>query len=401
MISIRLFILNILCLLVILPSGAEPMEESSLKDEQKDTIEISLLTCAPGDEVYSLYGHTAIRYKEIHGKFDEIANYGMFSFHKPFFILRFIFGLTDYEMGVAPFEYFEKEYYYEGRDIIEQILNLTDNEKLNLLKALQINYLPENRVYRYNYFYDNCTTRARDIIVDNINGEVIYPYSKGEGLTYRELVHSFNEDYPWARFGNDLLLGLKCDKKTTLKESQFLPYNLMADFSKAQIKDKDGSIRNLVEKEDVVVKTIENKVEKEFPLRPRECALIIFIFLILISLLEFFTKKDLWLVDTLLMVIDGLLGIIIFLLFFSSHPTTSTNLNIFLFNPLPLIFVYRVTKKAILKTKTKFYYFAILSIILFFIGGIFQDYAEGTYILALSLLLRCLWKCYRQKDYLL
>ena len=129
-----------------------------------DSIQFSLLTCSPGTEIYSLFGHTAIRYRNFTQNRDLVFNYGMFSFSTPNFIYRFVKGETDYQLGINTFESFETEYYFRGSKVYQQVLNLTDAEKLELEKLLFENYRPENRVYRYNYFYDNCTTRARDQI---------------------------------------------------------------------------------------------------------------------------------------------------------------------------------------------------------------------------------------------
>lgn len=168
-------ILAIICLISLNTNEISASNSVQSLTTDEDSIEISLLTCAPGQEVYSLYGHTAIRYNDKKKGIDIAINYGMFSFKAPFFILRFIFGLTDYEMGIIPFDAFCEEYRYENRSVTQQVLNLTAKEKKEIIKAIEKNYLPENRVYRYNYFYDNCTTRARNILLDNIDGEVCYP----------------------------------------------------------------------------------------------------------------------------------------------------------------------------------------------------------------------------------
>ena len=138
-----------------------------------DSVEISLLTCQPHDEVYSLYGHTAIRYHEFtKGGIDAAFNYGVFNYDAPFFVVRFVFGLTDYELGAYPTQLFQKEYRHFGSMVTEQVLNLTNDEKLTLRMALVENLRPTNKVYRYNYFYNNCTTKARDIIEQHIRGKV-------------------------------------------------------------------------------------------------------------------------------------------------------------------------------------------------------------------------------------
>ena len=114
-----------------------------------DSVEISLLTCEPHDEVYSLYGHTAIRYHDLrHGGIDVAFNYGVFNFHAPYFVLRFVFGITDYELGAYPYKYFRIEYERFGSEVVEQVLNLTNEEKLRLQFLLADNMQPANTVYR-------------------------------------------------------------------------------------------------------------------------------------------------------------------------------------------------------------------------------------------------------------
>lgn len=389
-------ILTIICLISLNTNEISASNSVQSLTTDGDSIEISLLTCAPGQEVYSLYGHTAIRYNDKKKGIDIAINYGMFSFKAPFFILRFIFGLTDYEMGIIPFDAFCEEYRYENRSVTQQVLNLTAKEKKEIIKAIEKNYLPENRVYRYNYFYDNCTTRARNILLDNIDGEVCYPSKKESYPSFRDLIHSFNDNDPWARFGNDILLGAKADRKTNLNEYQFLPYNLMYDFEKATIKDKNGITRPLILSQHDVVKcqtSINN--EKGFPLRPSTCAWIFLGCIIITTIIEICFKKNFWLFDALLIFIYGCIGLILLMMFFSKHPTTSTNLQIFLFNPLSLFYIYNIVKR---NRTNRLWYYLSGSIACFFIGGLFQDYAEGTYILALSLLIRCIYNIIRKKN---
>lgn len=162
---------------------------------EPDSVHIYLLTCSPHQEVYSLYGHSAMRVENRQTGEDIAVNYGMFNFDKPFFVLRFVFGLTDYEMGVCPFEAFKREYMYHGSSVVQQELNLTASEKLRVLAALNKNWLPENRVYRYNYFYDNCTTRVRDIVESCVDGKVVYGGEVPKGATFRTMIHDMNDDW--------------------------------------------------------------------------------------------------------------------------------------------------------------------------------------------------------------
>lgn len=360
-------------------------------------MEISLLTCAPGQEVYSLYGHTAIQVdfnagsqETATGISPKVINYGMFSFSKPFFVLRFVFGLTDYEMGVTDQFPFYEEYRASGRTVTQQTLNLTTAEKEAVWKALTLNYQPENRVYRYNYFYDNCTTRARDIIVSNISGSVSYAGSHAAYPSYRELIHSMNAGCPWARFGNDILLGVNADKKTSLAEQQFLPFNLMRDFEKAIITGKSGVARPLVKSTKTVVDAASVIKDDGFPLRPSMCAWILLAAATAATIIEWRLRLNLWLLDTVLLLTAGCAGVILFLMIFSQHPTTSLNLQLLLLNPLPLVFMRRLIRRMRNGSADRLWLCATVLTCLFFIGGIFQTYAEGMYVVAAALLVRCL-----------
>ena len=163
---------------------------TQLANHVDSMIHLGLLTCQPSQEVYSLYGHTAIHYINREQGIDVAVNYGMFSFNKPHFILRFVFGLTDYEMGVQPFDDFCAAYAYEQRGITEQVLNIPAEVKLEIAEALERNYLPQNREYRYNYFYDNCTTRARDMIVGSLKPLIQYERKDG-GPSFRKMIHAW------------------------------------------------------------------------------------------------------------------------------------------------------------------------------------------------------------------
>ncbi len=363
-------------------------------------MEISLLTCSPHEAIYSLYGHTAIRINDQRNGEDLAVNYGLFSFEKPHFVLRFLFGLTDYEMGIEPFEAFCRQYRYYGSSVTQQVLDLTNEEKWNIVKAVNINYMPENSVYRYNYFYDNCTTRAVDMLTTHLaDAHVVFEGEQQKYPSFREMVHGCLPHHPWNRFGNDMLLGVKADCKTTLREHQFLPANAMDDFRHAMIVGQDGSNRPLVLREEIVVPEGTQDVWKDFPLSPKDVFLIVLAITVLITLLEAYTKKVLWGYDALLMILCGLAGIVLFLMLFSQHPTVRVNLLLLLLNPLPLFFIWRMIRRARKRLPDRQYAWWIILICLFFIGGIWQHYAEGIFLLASSLLIRNVWCLLRQRKY--
>ena len=396
----RFYQLLSLVTVFVLSLNAKAQNTDSMMISRMDSVEISLLTCSPHEAIYSLYGHTAIRINDQRNGEDLAVNYGLFSFEKPHFVLRFLFGLTDYEMGIEPFEAFCRQYRYYGSSVTQQVLNLTNEEKWNIVTAVNINYMPENSVYRYNYFYDNCTTRAVDMLTTHLaDAHVVFEGEQQKYPSFREMVHGCLPHHPWNRFGNDMLLGVKADCKTTLREHQFLPANAMDDFCHAMIVGQDGSNRPLVLREEIVVPEGAQDVWKDFPLSPKDVFLIVLAITVLITLLEAYTKKVLWGYDALLMILCGLAGIVLFLMLFSQHPTVRVNLLLLLLNPLPLFFIWRMIRRARKRLPDRQYAWWIILICLFFIGGIWQHYAEGIFLLASSLLIRNVWCLLRQRKY--
>ena len=366
-------------------------DTTGLDFDPMDSVEVSLITCSPHEEIYSLYGHSAIRWHNLckqcpgAGSEDWVFNWGMFSFSKPFFVLRFVFGLTDYELAAVPYDRFWPYYQQWGSCVMEQVLNLTNDEKRALKNALAENLEPENKVYRYNYFYDNCSTRPRDMIERCINGNVEYAQREDYTPSYRDMVHACTRNHPWATFGNDILLGVKADLMTNLREQEFLPENLMYDFDRAQIYT-NGEYRPLVKERRILVSSGVQVIEQDFPLTPRECALILLLISLIFIVWEWKRKKTFKYWDTLLMLLQGLAGCVLFVMLFSQHPTTSTNLQILLLNPIPLFFI-----PAVLRRRAVRWWKVLLTMtVLFLLGGFFQHYAEGMVIVALCLLLRVL-----------
>ena len=350
-----------------------------------DSVEISLLTCQPHDEIYSLYGHTAIRYHDLRkGGLDIAFNYGVFDYRKPLFALRFVFGLTDYELGAYPFRLFLEEYRRFGSMVTEQVLNLTAEEKMTLQQALAVNMQNENRIYRYNYFYSNCTTKARDIIEQSIQGKVSYEKREGYSPSHREMIHEMTQNNPWSAFGNDLLLGILADQPTDQRQQEFLPYHLMYNFDHASIY-QDGKFRPLVKERRQPLPAGVQLVKSGFPLSPLACGIILAALALGLFFLQVRNKCIYRWWDALLMVTVGTFGIILFLMLFSQHPTVSLNLQILLLNPLPWFFLWKVVRRR----PTRYWSITAILCVLFLIGGLFQHYAEGIWSLALCLLLQC------------
>ncbi len=360
----------------------------SVQSQNTDSIRFSLLTCAPGTEIYSLFGHTAIRYENYTRRIDVVFNYGMFSFNTPNFIFRFVAGETDYQLGITPYSYFEAEYAMRGSSVYQQVLNLTQSEKERLLTILENNYLPENRIYRYNYFYDNCTTRARDKIEECIEGKVVYPDSLS-GKSYRSIVHEFTAGSLWDEFGIDLCLGAEADKEINKRQQMFSPFYMKYYASNAYIVDAGGTRRPLILDETKIVDVEPEEVQPGFILSPLMCGALFLALCVVMAWGQWKTQRIWWGWDIVLYGLQGLAGCIIaFLFFFSVHPTVGSNWLLILFNPIPLLYLPFMVYKAVKRKKDYYHvgnmvYLTLFITILPFCG---QEFNLTVLPLALGLL---------------
>ena len=278
-----------------------------------DSIRISLLTCASGEEIYSLFGHTAIRYENYTRGIDAVFNYGIFNFNAPNFILRFALGETDYQLGVTDYERFAAEYYYLERDVWQQELNLTVQEKEKLIMLLEENYRPENRIYRYNFFYDNCATRPRDLIEKSIDGTLQYADDMTDtdsGISFRDLLHKYSKGHPWSRFGMDLCMGSQADRTINRRLMMFVPFYVQEYFNQARIVNKEGEARPLVLNEEKIIVTGNEEAEQSSDgFTPMQTALLLLILTAAATIYGIRRKKTLWGIDFALFFAAGTAGI--------------------------------------------------------------------------------------------
>jgi hypothetical protein len=314
------------------------------QEQLSENARISIFTCSPwAEEIYARFGHTAVRVKDDSLGINIVFNYGHFDMSKPNFMLNFTRGHTDYYVGAEFFESFIYRYALQGVEVVEQVLNLTQEETQNLFNAMYINTLPENREYRYNFFFDNCVTRPRDLIEKYIQGTSQYPADK-KVQTFRDLLHECTSLYPWFRFGIDLVIGSDADKPITLREKMFLPVYFQNALEETTV-TRNGIISPIL-KETNIILYIENEEDNRSErslFSPIVIAFAILFLSIVISLMQR-RKANARLpkiFDTILFFVAGICGLIVFfLMFFSVHPATNPNWNIVWINPLMLIFAF-------------------------------------------------------------
>lgn len=380
----------------ILPQAIQAQtitQKQAVPPATEDSIRFSLLTCGAGEEIYSLFGHTAIRYENFTRGIDAVFNYGIFSFNTPNFILRFTLGETDYQLGVTSYKQFAYEYTWTGRDVWQQTLNLNAEEKKKLLALLEENYLPQNRIYRYNFFYDNCATRPRDQIERAVQGTLEYAddmTSFQTGISFRDIVHQYTIGHSWARFGIDLCLGSQADKDISRRQMMFAPFYLKDFLAKAQLKNAQGMERPLVSSEDHIIQSPQQTSTEEAP-SPLQTAFLLLTIVTIATAYGIYRRKSLWLLDLLLFLAAGVAGCILaFLASFSQHPAVSPNYLLFLFHPLHLLCLPWMIKRVRKKEKS-IYMWANITVLTFFIllwGIIPQEFNLAVLPLALSLWIR-------------
>lgn len=298
--------------------------------------EISLVTCYPGSRNYELYGHTMIRV-QIEGQ-DLLFNYGIFNFKQSGFIYRFVKGDCDYSLAAYPMQYLTQG--YEDRKIVEQVLDLDDAQKVDIISFLWNNVQPENAVYRYGWAYNNCATKPRDIIENAVGGSLEYGNPKRGEATFRSIMAHFDKNYPWQQFGIDMVLGYDLDHKLDYREQMFSPIILMEAMADAT-QERDGKRIPVVKATNILVEGgDEGAVLGPTPmvLTPMFVLTLLLVIVLALTIKERLGKRHYRWLDSVVFGIYGLVGVLVaFLTFVSSHYGTSSNLHIVWLHPLLLL----------------------------------------------------------------
>lgn len=354
--------------------------------------EISVLTIGPGALLNDSFGHNAFRVKDPVKGIDLAFNYGVYDFETPNFYLKFAQGKLNYLIGLNYYEDFFEAYISQNRSIKEQVLNLSQIEKQKLFDYLLNNIKPENRRYLYDFFYDNCATKIKDVTNIALNNSIQFNDPRDfKPQTFRELIHSNLNRNSWGCFGIDLALGSVIDKKATPEEHMFLPKYIYRFFEVATIKNSNEP---LVKKSNVLYEKIDAPIPSQFLTSP------LFIFGILGSFILFITytdfkkqKQSVWL-DITLFSLTGIIGILILLLWFATdHKGTHQNYNLLWACALNILVIGQLLKQ---KTSTwfikylKFLVILLCLLTLHWIIGV-QVFAIGLIPFLIALFIRYLF----------
>lgn len=443
-----LFVLNFLfftlCTLVgknlVPPSQASANLVASV--DSTDSLRISLLTCAPGTEVHRLYGHTALRIENLYQpKEDWVYNFGWFSFDTPNFVGKFILGLTDYSMAKQSTAWFLSSYVQESMLVTAQELNLSPKQKQQVKQAMEnifrqhgfdrkdlalnnngsvmdtLSTLTPHWTYRYNFLYDNCTTRAVKAITDALSSEgekLYFPPSQHseESTSPRQMIHEFTRLSPWIEFGQDFLLGPEMDqsqKSLDVAQQVFLPTYAQRLFDQAKVRAANGELRPLVLKSAPLFPLVPPTQQPVGVFTPTSLGLFFVVLSLLIGggLWQTYRQQkasaSLWAktalgYDLCLMTLQSLVGILLVVMVCASeHPTVGTNYLLLLFNPIYIllawvqIFLWRRKKDFVL-----LHYYNLVVCGLLVLIGLFdlQFIALPLYLFCLAITLRAATSLY-------
>lgn len=333
-----LFICMLLCTISFSKLKADSISLSS-------TAEISMLTCSPGKEIYSLLGHSAIRVTDTAQKIDVVFNYGTFVFDDKF-TWNFIKGYLNYLLSVEQYTDFLYEYTMTQRSVYEQKLNLTTDQQNKFFKILYTNALPENRFYRYDYFTNNCASKIVDVFTKTFKDSIsiLYPpdyHSK----TYRELITPYFIHYPWINLGLYIGLGSPADKYVEAQNYSFLPDKCFEIYSVMKIKN-NGKLENIVKENS---KIIDIKIENpsiNLPFTPEAIFWFLFVIIVAITLFNWGKNRVFIWIDKIYFALYGLLGCLLLSLWlFTDHHATANNYNLIWAFPFHIIAIFLMRKK--------------------------------------------------------
>ncbi len=345
---------------------------------------ISLLTCSPGGELYSTFGHSALRVYYPKTGQDLVFNFGMFDFNTPNFYSRFVRGKLEYMLGIQYMDDFLYQYRYENRSVVEQILQPDSSQTIAIMNRLEYLYRPQNRYYLYSFLYKNCTTELRDLILSEAGTENDFFNEKIE-KTNRTLINEYITG--WTKFGISIILGSSLDSKIDNFQSMFLPDYLYSNLSKAY----NGEV--------LLVKEEETLFERTTPERKRAVWETIFspfaVFAALLLLISLTLYKGRYrFIEYMYLLFFGLLGTFLLLIIsITDHTELYNNYNLLWCNPLWVVFVITSRLKSERATKIISIVFLVLLTILAVVWISGLQYAHsGFVVIAITMAISAIYR---------
>lgn len=336
---------------------------SAFSQNNSEDIEISVLTCSPGPELYTAFGHSAIRVRIPQANKDYVFNYGSFNFNTPNFYVKFVRGQLNYMLAVERYKSFEREYSEANRDVYAQVLNLDAEQKEKIYKYLMWKSLPENKYYLYDFFFDNCATRVRDVLSSQLGDSIIYQQREYD-QTLRQMLNPYLENRAWLHFGINTMIGLPSDQKANSHLAMYLPDHLDTILSNTQIINQNGKMPIVAERKHII-KSVDNDKKSSFfkkNFTPAKVLWLVFVIISAFTAFEFVKNRKNFVLDFVLTVIFGIISLLVLLIWFGTeHGAAETNLNIVWALPTHIFLSFLFLKKK----KSNFLKYYVLSVAIF------------------------------------
>ncbi len=356
-----------------------------------ETSEISIITIGPGAELYDKFGHSAFRIQDSLNGVDVVFNYGVYDFDTPNFYTKFAQGKLLYQLGVSYYQPFFQSYVAQNRWVKEQTLNLNYTEKQAISDFLWNNARPENKKYKYDFFFDNCATKIRDVVQIVLGDKLEYneDYIKEE-LTFRQLIQQNLQANSWGSLGIDIALGAVIDRKAKPIEYQFLPDYVYEAAANAVI-IRNGSSESLVKQTTVLFENTSTPNESNFLLSPLFVLGILGLIIVVVTYRDYKRNKRSRYLDLFLFFFTGLVGVFLLLLWFATdHTATAYNYNLLWAFPISILVILAISKRHASKKLKRYTVMLLLLLVLLTIHWItgVQVFAIGLLPLLVALVVR-------------
>ncbi|MBT8256753.1 MAG: DUF4105 domain-containing protein, partial [Bacteroidia bacterium] len=353
--------------------------------------EISILTIGPGDNLYDKFGHSAFRINDpVHNR-DLAFNYGTYDFNTPNFYTKFARGKLMYSLSVESFRNFHGRYLQQDRWIKEQVLNLNSAEKKALFDFLINNAQPENKDYLYDFCFDNCATRIRDVLVEALDNKIVYnPDFVAEPKSFRQLIQQNVHWNSWGSLGMDIAIGAVTDVEATAWEHQFLPDYVFEAAAKAEILRDDIRFPLVVETRSLHESSTDRSGSTFFK-SPLFVFGLLSLLIIGITIRDNKRRSRSRYLDGILFFTTGLIGIILLLLWLGTdHSTTANNYNLLWAFPFSILFTLGISKEQPRRWLRRYIVFLLLLLALLTLHAVtgVQGFALSLVPLFLALAIR-------------
>jgi|BioPla2DNA2_1021312.scaffolds.fasta_scaffold00304_16 hypothetical protein len=355
---------------------------------------ISLLTAEPlpGNDIISMFGHSALRVKDADLDIDYVFNYGLFdiSISQPVALIKLYLGKLEYEMWVSDFGDYYTTIVSEDRDLIEYVFNFSKEEKEQVLLQLMDKARKENRNYCFDFFDENCTTFLRDLMLRDLNFNIEMPDSTTHH-SYRDIAKAYTIDHPWVQFLIDLLAGSHLSDKADPVRGLFIPHELEKAWKQSYIIDSDGVKRPLLREGCFLYTANLKRQSPPLPVTPLVVGLIVLLVSISLTVIELVKKKHFKYIDVVMLTITGIVGVVLFIYtFIFNNWYAIDDFKLLWLNPIHLIaaLLLLIAPRSRL---LKFYHILNIVLLSIYLSGVFyihQDYNIAFFPLVVSLLIR-------------